>query len=346
MALMGERGQGRRAAPAALVLAAVLGLSGCSPLAEGDGSRLSDWTSGIGARWDAFVAGVLAPVANALLAIVIAWISIAVVARLVTLVPGIRDLRMTRRTGRMLRVIGWTLVVVTPIVTVVATAFAEDSFVGWLAVSTPLAYTAVGALGLGLATRPRVDARVIMPDGATNEAWSIDALMQVRNVSVDDPRIQLEQASSGEFGEFITIADRTGSGLASAIAWVLQALFNLIPWQLQVTVLDGRSAIATLRRNGRVYPEVELDLDWGDPESDQHRKLLAFAATFTALSMAERYPDMQGGAPAETNWRSIGYLRLARMASGAERRHYLDRATDADPTKQSSVASAGSEVAK
>ena len=260
----------------------------------------------------------------------IAGISIAVVARLVTLIPGIRDLRMTRRTGRILRIIGWTLVVVTPIVTVVATAFAEDSFVGWLAVSTPLAYAAVVALGFGLATRPRVDAKVIMPDGATNEAWSIDALVQVRNVSVDDPRIQLERASSAEFGEFIMIADRTGSGLASAIAWVVQALFNLIPWQLQVTVLDGRSAIATLRRNGRVFPEVELDLDWGDPGSDQHRKLLALAAAFTALSMAERYPDMQGGGPAATKRRSIGYLGLARMASGAERRHYLDRATDAD----------------
>ena len=68
MALMREPGWGRRAATAALVVAAVLALSGCSSLAEGDGSRLSDWTSGIGGRWDAFVAGVLAPIANALLA--------------------------------------------------------------------------------------------------------------------------------------------------------------------------------------------------------------------------------------------------------------------------------------
>jgi hypothetical protein len=317
----------------ALVLAEALMLSGCASLAQGDGSRLSDWTSGIGARWDAFVSEVLAPIANALFAILIAWISIAVAARLVTLIPGIRDLRATRRTGRTLRVVGWTLVVVTPIVTVVATAFAEDSFVGWLAVSTPLAYAAVGTLGLGLASRPRVDAKVIMPDGTTNEAWSIDALTQVRNVGVDHPRIRLERANSADFGEFITIADRTGSGLASAIAWVVQALFNLVPWQLQVTVLDGRSAIATLRRNGKVFPEVELELDEGDPGSDQHRKLLAFAAAFTALSMAGRYPDMQD-AYAATTWRSIGYLGIARLSTGAERRNYLRRARDADPTNR------------
>ena len=316
---------------AALAIVGVLVLSGCTSSASDGAITLSDWTSSIGARWDTFVADVLAPLANTMLAILISWFALAVAARLVTLLPGVRNIRATRRTGRTLRWIGWILVVSTPIVTVLATAFAADGFSAWLAVSIPLALAAVSTLGLGLATRSRLDARVLMPDGAPNSAWSIDALMQVRNVNLDDPRKRVERPSSPDLGEFITIADRSGNGIASAVAWLFQVLFNSAPWLLQVTILDGRSAIASLRRNGQVLDEVELGLEWGDAASDQHRKLLALAAAFTAMTMADRYPDVRGFYRA-TNWKSVGYLGLARMSVGDERRLYLSRAIEEDPT--------------
>ncbi|WP_162564271.1 MULTISPECIES: hypothetical protein [Microbacterium] len=268
----------------------------------------------------------LTPIANALLAIVIAWLSIAVAARLVSLIPGIRNLRMNQRTGRALLSVGWALVVLTPIVTVLSTAFAADTFVTWLVVSTPLASAAVCSLGLGLATRPRVDAKVLTPDGPSNEGWAIDALMQIRNVSRDVPSMRVNDANRDEFGAFISIADRTGSGLASAIAWLVQALFNAAPWQLHVTVLDGRSAIATVRRNGQALDEVEITLDWRNADFDQHRKLLAMAAAFTSVTMTRRYPDTLQSF-AVSDWRSVGYLSIASMTRGAERRHYLALAT-------------------
>ncbi|WP_353828102.1 hypothetical protein [Agromyces sp. SYSU T0242] len=313
-----------------LAVGAALPLTGCAS-SIGDTSSLSAWTTSVGARWDAFVDGVLVPLGDTLLAMLIAWLVLAVGARLVALLPGIRNLRATRRTGSVLRVAGWTLVLLVPVAIVVATAYADDGFAAWLIVALPLALLTVGILGPGLATRSRLDAKVIGPDGSVNTAWSIDALMQVRNANLDDPRERVERPSSPDLGEFIAIADRSGSGVASAIAWLFQVLFNSAPWMLQVTVLDSRSGIATLRRNGRPLDEVELALEWDSIELDQHRKLLALAAGFTAMTMADRYPDVRGFYRA-TSWKSVGFLGLARMTRGDERRHYLSRAIEEDPT--------------
>jgi hypothetical protein len=315
---------------AALAIGSALALAGCTSTI-GETTSLSAWTTAISARWDVFVDAVLLPLGDALLAMLVAWLVLAVGARLVALLPGIRDLKATRRTGSVLRVIGWSLVVLVPVVIVVATAYADDGIAAWLIIALPLALITVGVLGPGLATRSRLDAKVIGPDGSTNTAWSIDALMQVRNANLDDPRERVERPSSPDLGEFIAIADRSGSGVASAIAWLFQVLFNSAPWMLQVTVLDSRSGIATLRRNGHPLDEVELQLEWDSIEFDQHRKLLALAAGFTAMTMAERYPDVRGFYRAKS-WKSVGFLGLARMTNGDERRHYLSRAIEEDPT--------------
>ncbi|WP_430645164.1 hypothetical protein [Agromyces sp. GXS1127] len=297
----------------------------------GETPSISAWTTAIGARWHTFVDEVLVPLGDALLAMLVAWLVLAVAARLVALLPGVRNLKATRRTGSVLRVVGWALVVLVPVVIVIATAYADDGAAAWLVIALPLALVTVGVLGPGLATRSRLDAKVIGPDGSTNTAWSIDALMQVRNANLDDPRERVERPSSPDLGEFIAIADRSGSGVASALAWLFQVLFNSAPWMLQVTILDARSGIATLRRNGNSLDEVELALEWDSDEPDQHRKLLALAAGFTAMTMAERYPDVRGFYRAKS-WKSVGYLGLARMTRGDERRHYLSRAIEEDPT--------------
>jgi len=319
-----------RAPGAVLAIGGSLALSGCTAeLAES--STPSDWTAAMGDRWGRFVDVVLAPLGDALLAILIAWLVLAVGARLVALLPGVRNLKTRRRTGAVLRTVGWSLVAITPIVAVVATAYADDGMTAWMLVAIPLALVAIGVLGPGLATRSRLDAKVIGPDGSVNTAWSIDALMQVRNANLDDPGARVERPSSPDLGEFIAIADRSGSGVASALAWLFQVLFNSAPWMLQVTILDERSGIATLRRNGNPIDEVELALEWDSDEPDQHRKLLALAAGFTAMTMADRYPDVRGFYRA-TSWRSVGFLGLARMTRGDERRHYLARAIEEDPT--------------
>ncbi|MGR2751869.1 hypothetical protein [Agromyces arachidis] len=308
----------------------MLALAGCTA-DLGETRTLTEWTAAVGARWDGFVDRVLVPLGDTLLAVLVTWLVLAVAARLVALLPGIRNLRVTRRTGAVLRAVGWALVVVTPVVIVVSTAYASDGFAVWLAVVLPLALVAVSVLGPGLATRSRLDAKVLAPDGSTNTAWAIDALLQVRNANLDDPRERVERPSSPDMGEFIAIADRSGSGVASAVAWLFQVLFNSAPWMLQVTILDPHSGIATLRRNGHPLDEVELVLEWESAEPDQHRKLLALAAGFTAMTMAERYPDVRGFYRA-ASWKSVGFLGLARMTQGEERRHYLNRAIEEDPT--------------
>lgn len=330
---MREQGMGRRPlrTPGAVFAAgAVVALAGCSATV-GDGTSLTSWTAGISTRWQSFVDVVLVPVGDALLAMLVAWLVLAVGARLVALMPGVRNLAIRRRTGAVLRLVGWTLVGLTPVVIVIATASASDGFAAWLVVALPLALVAIAVLGPGLASRSRLDAKVMDSDGSVNTAWSIDALNQVRNANLDDPAERVERPSTPDLGEFIAIADRSGSGIASAIAWLFQVLFNSAPWMLQVTILDERSGIATLRRNGHPVDEVELELEWESPQSDQHRKLLALAAGFTAMTMAERYPDVRGFYRA-TGWKSVGFLGLARMTTGAEHRHYLNRAIEEDPT--------------
>ncbi|MGI9822808.1 hypothetical protein [Agromyces sp. Marseille-Q5079] len=309
---------------------ALLALSGCTA-ASGRQSQASDWTSAVGARWDRFVDGTMAPLTDTGLAILLSWLGLAVAARVMTLLPPVRNLRMSRAAGRRLRIAGWGLVVLTPIVTVLVTATARDALLAWLLTAGILGVTAVCTLAPGLATRSRLDAHVFAPDGSMNGAWSIDALLQVRDVNADDPRQRVERQNSPDFGEFITIADRSGNGLASAIAWLVQVLFNSSPWLLQVTMIDQHAAIATLRRNGLPLDEVQLELDLPSVETDQHRKLLALAAAFTAMTMAERYPDVLGFYGAR-NWQSVGYLGIAQMAADAhERDHYLDRAVELEP---------------
>ncbi|MGW9629663.1 hypothetical protein ACWGST_03105 [Agromyces sp. NPDC055520] len=329
---MQQRRGTRRVRVSAAILATgtAFTLAGCT--AEvGDGSSLSSWTAAVGTRWHAFVDAVLVPLGDALLAMLVAWLVLAVAARLVALMPGVRNLAVTRRTGATLRAVGWSLVALTPVVIVIATAYASDGFAAWLVVALPLALAAVAVLGPGLASRSRLDAKVMGSDGSVNTAWSIDALNQVRNANLDDPTERVERPSTPDLGEFIAIADRSGSGIASAIAWLVQVLFNSAPWMLQVTILDERSGIATLRRNGSPVDEAELELEWETGEADQHRKLLALAAGFTAMTMAERYPDVRGFYRA-TGWKSVGLLALARMTTGAEHRHYLSRAIEEDPT--------------
>ena len=121
-------------------------------------------------------------------------------------------------------------------------------------------------------------------------------LTQVRKLTVTNSRARLQGLDGSDFGDFITIADRTGSGLASAIAWLFQALFNSAPWLLQVTVLDGRSAVASIRRNGYLLDERELEIAEADAASDHHRELLALAAEYAVTKVAERYPDLQEAA--------------------------------------------------
>lgn len=320
----------RRRLGSAFAAVGVLALAGCTA-DFGAPTSLSAWTAAADARWDGFVEQVLVPVGDALLAMLIAWLVLAVAARLVTLLPGVRNLKLTRRRGAVLRIVGWSLVVITPIVIVAVTVYASDGFTAWLVVALPLALVAAAVLGPGLASRSRLDAKVMASDGSINTAWSIDALVQVRNANLDDPAERVERPSTPDLGEFIAIADRSGSGIASAVAWLFQVLFNSAPWMLQVTIVDQRSGIATLRRNGHQIDEVELTLEWESPEADQHRKLLALAAGFTAMKMAERYPDVRGFYRA-SNWKSVGFLGLARMTRGDERRHYLNRAIEEEPT--------------
>jgi len=329
------------AALGALVLLAAL--SGCSVVggASGTGGAsgagvggLGAWTSSIGTRWESFVDGNLAPLTDAGIAIAAWWVGLAVAARVVTLLPWVRDLKLTRAAGRGFRLVGWALVVATPIATVLATVFAGDALLMWSSIGGILAAASVCVLAPGLATRSRIDAHVMTPDGSANEAWSIDALLQVRDLNADDPA-RVERQNSPDFGEFITVADRSGNGLASVIAWLVQVLFNSSPWMLQVAMVDADSAIATLRRNGAVVDEVQLQLGWhamGNVDrADQHRKLLALAAAFTAMTMARRYPDVRGFYRAR-NWRSLGYLGIAQMADDdAEREFYLNLALELEP---------------
>ena len=327
----GSAARSMRVPGAVLATAAACTLAGCTA-APGESSSLSSWAAGIGTRWNAFLQDVLVPLGDALLAMLVAWLVLAVVARLVALLPAVRNLKMRRRTGAVLRVVGWSLVSLTPVAIVFVTTVASDRFVVGLSVGLiALAAVAVGVLGPGLASRSRLDAKVMDSDGSVNTAWSIDALMQVRNANLDDPTERVEHPSTPDLGEFIAIADRSGSGIASAVAWLFQVLFNSAPWMLQVTILDERSGIATLRRNGHQVDEVELDLEWDSPQTDQHRKLLALAAGFTAMTMAERYPDVRGFYRA-AGWKSVGFLGVARMTSGPEHRHYLNRAIEEDPS--------------
>ncbi|WP_368259269.1 hypothetical protein, partial [Blautia wexlerae] len=297
-----------------------------------------EWAVGVGEGWDNFGDDPLVPMSDLAIATLVYSLCLVVLARLATLLPMVRNLRWTRRNGRVVRAVGWLFMAAVSISTVLIVAAFSDELRGWLALGIILGLASIFLLAPGLATVPRIDAHVIATDGSKNTAWSIDALLQVRELNADDPGRRVEHQTSPDFSEFITVADRSGNALASVATWVVQTLFNSSPWLLQVTMLDRRSAIAILRRNGLQIGEEHLQLDsrWAKTgadadAADQHRKLLALAAAFAAMKMAERYPDVRGFYGAE-KWRSLGYLGIAQMTDDvAEQEHYLQMATELEP---------------
>ena len=137
--------------------------------------------------------------------------------------------------------------------------------------------------------------------------------------------------NQADLGDVIKVANRTGNGVALLVAWLYQLFFNVSPWLVQVTVLDGLNATATLRWNGHQIDEVSLQLQFGDVNQDNHRKLLSMGASFAAMGVAAKYYDIKGFYGVET-WRSAAYVSLAIQTVDEERRIYIERALAEEPS--------------
>jgi hypothetical protein len=282
----------------------------------------------VGERWNEFATANLLPLVGALTAAALFLIGIVFVARLAVYLPMWRDIPVTRATSKYSKLGGLILIILTVVAFVLAPAITTGSVPEWLIVAAiVLAIYGLIALSIGMATTPQLSAKVVTEQGTENLSWSIDLLTQMREMNTDDPKGRVGQPTASDLTEIIAIADRSGNGLTAFIATVVQVLFNVAPWNLQVTILDETSAVAILRRNGHVVDEEKLQLERGEPGSDQHRRTLTLAAAFGAMTVAKHYLDIKGFYQAK-NWRSIGYLRIAESTSGRERKHYLKRALE------------------
>jgi hypothetical protein len=272
------------------------------------------------------------------------WVvaALAVIARLLVLLPWFADLRSSSTfPGRMKRR-GLAVVVVAGVVAALAYdigRWRDEAPVEGVAISIALVAVIVGLAGsvllsFGFATAPRVDAKVLQPDGSANDAWAIDVLTQINSAHREGATHSAARANRNnraDLGDVIKVADRTGNGVAVLVAWFYQLFFNVSPWLVQVTLLDGLNASATLRRNGHQIDEVSLQLQFGDAAQDNHRKLLSMGASFAAMGVAAKYYDIKGFYGVET-WRSAAYVSLAMQTVDEERRIYIERALAEEPT--------------
>ena len=310
--------------------AIVLVSAGCVATSEaGDGA--TNFADHVGSEWDAFASAVLLPLLGAGIALLAFWLVLVLIARVAVAIPWWKRPRLPRRLGVATTWIGILIIVVAGVAFVASPAFAADlnGELARLGVSAGAGLVGAAVLSVGMATRPQLDARVFASDGSENTAWTIDLLTQMRRINADDPRGRVGTPTSADLNELITVADKSGSGLAAVLASVMQVVFNSAPWNLQVTMLDESTGAAVLRRNGVLIEEADLQLDWTS-DGDQHRKLLTLAAAFGAMTLAGRYVDIRGFYLTE-RWRSIGFVELAHSTAGAERTHYLKRALKEDP---------------
>lgn len=265
---------------------------------------------------------------------------LALLARLLVYVIGYRGYTTTTAAPGRARVIG--VVIVAGSSLVATWAFGARGVAGVPgAAGDPIGIAVfavvVGALGalvlsIGFASSPVVDAKVLTSAGASNDAWAIDVLDQISSAHREgSPQSRVRaRGNRADLGDAIQVADRSGNGVAALVAWLLQLFFNVAPWLVQVTILDGISATATLRRNGHMIEEVPLRLAVGTAEQDQHRKLLIMASSFAAMRIAAKYLDITGFYGVES-WKSAAYASLAIQTTDEERTEYIELALAEDP---------------
>jgi hypothetical protein len=269
------------------------------------------------------------------------FVVLIVIARLLISLPAYRQLRTPRDFADAMRKRGWWLTASAAVVmgfvyrilrsTEDAGLSASAFFVGLLGLGLGVYGTIV--LSAGFAMSPRVDAKVLTPDGQDNAAWAIDVLTQIRvaHRAGAVPGATRPTTNHADFGTLINVADRSGYGMAALLGSVVQLLLNTSPWLVDVTVLNGATAAATLRRNGHDLEEVMLRLPYGDPSDDNHGELLIMASSFAAIGVAARYTDIKGFYEVE-NWRSAALVAVAMATSGEERRLCISQALEEDPS--------------
>lgn len=266
----------------------------------------------------------------------------AIVARLLVFRRVYRDYRTDSGFASLKKRLGIVLIVAAAAVSTLAYLvgrWRDEAPVECVAAVVALVALAVGVRGawelsLGFATSPKVDAKVLNTDGTANEAWAIDVLAQIKNAHSEGATpssARASQKNQADFGDLIKVADRTGNGMAVLVTWLFQLFFNISPWLVQVTVEDGLSAVATLLRNGHEVDEATIQLEVGEADQDNHRKLMSMAATFAAIRVAAKYVDIKGFYGVD-NWRSAAFVSLATQTVGDERQTYIQRALAEDPS--------------
>ena len=267
---------------------------------------------------------------------------LAILARLLVFKPKYREYRTTTDLAARTKRLGIWLIATAALVSTLAFQvgrWRDEALVESAALVVGLLALAVGVRGawelsLGFATSPRVDAKVLNKDGTANEAWAIDVLAQINNAhreGATPTSARASQRNQADFGDLIKVADRTGNGMAVLVTWLFQLFFNVSPWLVQVTVEDGLTAVATLRRNGHQVDEVTIQLEFGEADQDNHRKLMTMAASFAAMRVAAMYVDIKGFYGVD-NWRSAASVSLAIQTVGDERQTYIERALAEDPS--------------
>lgn len=269
-------------------------------------------------------------------------VGLIVVARLLVALPAFEELRTAKNFANAMRKRGWWLTL--PAAAVMGLAYrglrsTDDAGLSTLAAAVGLLGLGVGAYGTlvlsaGFAMSARVDAKATTDEGQDNRAWAIAVLTQIRDAHRAGERrgeAARPTTNHADFGNLIAVADRSGNGLAALVAGVVELLLNRSPWLVDVTVLDGVTAAATLRRNGHDLEEGLVQLPFGDPSGDNHRELLIMASSFAAIHVAARYTDIKGFYEVE-NWRSAALVAVAMATTGDDRRACIQRALEEDPS--------------
>jgi hypothetical protein len=184
--------------------------------------------------------------------------------------------------------------------------------------------------------RPRVAVSVTGADGSPSPVRSAQVAQLIRELAATGPR-GIDFPGASDVSELADATSKVSeNALVGFLTSVAEFVFNVSPWRVSVTEVDGGASLVEIRWNGIPIAAETLNaasvspsgLKMSDGPKDAAQRL---HAAFVATTLVNNYVDMTGLYGA-TKWRSVGLTFIAVSPfDAAAREKLLERAVQEDP---------------
>lgn len=305
--------------------------------------------------WGKFLTSYVVPLKNLGAFALAGWLALFVLARLLVETPWLRHRASTRGERRLIGWIGWSLLILTPIL---LGAAGVGIGMGLLSGAAPALlvtmFIALGALGLiasfGVAAWLSTLLKITISAKSNKDATMDPApiLARLRELASGSNN-NIEVPSAQTIADVnSTLTELSKAEWIAAIQKVLMFLVGISPWVAAVEVRGDREANVTLGRNGRVVlaknvrtdgPGLEV-LGSPPPPADANAVLMVFLAAEILLGMRPAYvEDFAPGLNGATSAKSVALQHVAQRwymneVGSPEAEILLGVAVAADPENQ------------